>query len=344
MKTWQKAVSIALVASAAVIYSGYNEHEKGELNKKISNIQNENDKYKQDISNLEDKLKDYNGFILNQFVKDKKYDLSDRLLNETQKREFLQNLEAATEKIFHIGVYKKEGIVDNKQIEDIKKGLPKGMFIKKLSEDTIEFGSLGTGTTLYIDSDTNKAYIVTAGHVIKELDQIIQPGFWDTTTYKKISEETYIQKGDVKIKLKSLICDMKKDFGLLETDGGTNLTAIPYKIGRSEELEKGTWVAFMGFPRGGNIERPSFGWVNDITGYDDGSALVSDYKYNILLSNPTVPGDSGSSVYAYLDGVPEWIGFIHAGYLYSQGLNCAVHAKDVWNYLKQYLPDEKFRN
>lgn len=344
MKPWQKAVSIALVASAAVLYGNYNEHEKEVLNKKISNLQDKNDQHKQEISNLEDKLNDYKGFVLNQFIKDGKYDLGDRLLNETQKRKFLQNLEASTEKIVHKGIYKKRqpaGTEKKPEIKLTKKG--KDNYSKKLSDDEIEWGSLGTSTVMYIDPKTNKAIIHTAGHVVKELDKMIYP-YWGSGIYDRKSEEFYIQKGDVKISLKVLVYDEDKDFALLETDGGHALTEIPYKIGKSEELEKGTWVTFMGFPFGGNIERPSFGWVNDITGYDDGSALVADYKYNILLSNPTIPGDSGSSIYALLDGEPEWIGFIHAGYLGVQGMNCGVHAKDVWNYLKQYLPDEKFRD
>lgn len=344
MKPWQKAVSIALFASAATFYMGYNEHEKGELNKKISSVQDKNNQYEQDISNLEDKLKDYQGFILNQFVKDGKLDLSDRLLNETKKREFIQNMEAATEKLIHKGLYKKRQYTGSR--EDIKAKVikkEKGVYYKNLSDDDIEWGSLGTGTTLWINPKTNEALIYTTGHVIEELEKVVYP-FWGGGIYDKQSEEIYIQKGDVKIKLEVVVHDKEKDFALLKTSGGANLTEIPYKIGRSEELEKGTWVAFMGFPFGGNIERPSFGWVNDITGFDDGSALVSDYKYNFLYSSPTIPGDSGSAIYALLDGEPELIGFVHAGYLSAQGMNCGVHGKEVWNYLKQAgVPDEKFR-
>lgn len=334
---WLKAACAALALYAAG-YTGWNESKKGELQDLISLKDKQHNTEISDLVNeytkLVDKYNHLQDYVDTQFLTDGKYDFSTKLLNDKQYGEFLKNLEASTEKIIHKGVYEKNGTTSGES------ALPEGIL-----GDRIEPASRGTGLVLYKDPKTGKAIIVTAGHVAEALPDTFSAGWWSPEVYQKLSEEMYIQKGDVKISLHLLSYNKERDFALLETDGGANLTEMPYKIGNSAELEKGNYLAFVGYPFGENVERPSFGWVNNTTGYDDGgvSEIIGSYTYQILLSNPTVPGDSGSSLFALRDGVPEWVGFIHAGYLSTQGMNCAVHEKDVEMFLKMYLPQEKFR-
>jgi len=180
--------------------------------------------------------------------------------------------------------------------------LNKGDAEKQVVSRTVSNHSvLGTATVVYVDSD--KAALLTCAHVVNAKDTVITY-FPDSSGIImriaiKLNQKNYV--AGLKSPIKVLAVDDKHDIALLEASilPEQEVKMMPFPVGKSSELDWGTFVYVMGFPKGykmaesGIVSRPD----KKSTGF---------FLTNAIFNR----GISGGPVFAIRDGSShfEWVG------------------------------------
>lgn len=160
---------------------------------------------------------------------------------------------------------------------------------------------LGTATVVYVDSD--KAALLTCAHVVDSKDTIITY-FPDSSgvimrVAIKLNQKNYVA-GLENPMVKVMAVDDKHDIALLKASvlPGEGVRMMPFPIGKSSELDWGTFVYVMGFPNGHKM-------------VESGIVSRPDNNNGFFLTNAIFNrGISGGPVFAIRDGAPhfEWVG------------------------------------
>ena len=161
---------------------------------------------------------------------------------------------------------------------------------------------LGTASVIYANSE--KAVLLTCAHVVNFKDTIITY-FPDSsgiisnvaTKIKQVNYITGLENPNVKL----IATDKKHDIALLmaSVSPDEDVSVMPFPTGKSSELDWGTFVYVMGFPKGYKMVE------NGIVSKSDNS------KDGFFLTNAIFNrGISGGPVFAVRDGSPrfEWVG------------------------------------
>jgi S1-C subfamily serine protease len=162
----------------------------------------------------------------------------------------------------------------------------------------------GSGTTSVIYSDAEKAALITCAHVVHFPDTIVvyfpnNPALISTISIK-IKQSNFVA-GLKNPAVEVMAFDKERDIALLKAQltPGERIPVMPFPVGKSSELQWGTFVYVMGFPEGQKMVE---------------SGIVSQpdvLKKGVFLTNAIFnPGISGGPVFAIRDGAKgfEWVG------------------------------------
>jgi hypothetical protein len=188
--------------------------------------------------------------------------------------------------------------------------------LKKTTEIQYYFDNLA-GTSTIIFSEKNKIALLSCAHIFDRPDTII--------TYYEIkndSKEKFIQSISFKIEQKNLVADFPNDSDLKillmdqESDlvilnkefivpRKMNTPVIEYPFGRAKDLEWGSFVYIIGYPKGFQMITRAI--VSQPNRNNKGSFLL-DALFN--------RGMSGGLVMAVRDGVPnfEIVGIVNSAF------------------------------
>lgn len=184
-------------------------------------------------------------------------------------------------------------------LENFKKGnADKSAVSHTVSNQSV----LGTASVVYTDKE--KAALLTCAHIVTFQDTIItyfpdSSGIIRDIAIKLEQKNYVIGLKDPNVKV--LAADNRHDIALLRAtlQPGENVRMMPFPLGKSSELDWGTFIYIMGFPKGYKMVE---------------SGIVSKSKENkngFFLSNAIINrGFSGGPVFAIRDGSPhfEWVG------------------------------------
>jgi hypothetical protein len=184
--------------------------------------------------------------------------------------------------------------------------------LSSLAISTDVFSEAAGGTALLIWTGADRIALLGCAHVVDFPDTLI--------SYHPPPDDQYIGAIGVKVRrqinasgiregseLEVLAVDRKDDIVLLgkTMDAGTTheYSVFPYPLGRSEELEWGSFVYVLGFPMGQRMA--GHGIVSDPDRIGKGTFLI-DAVFN--------EGYSGAPVIAIRDGLPnlEMVGMIRS--------------------------------
>lgn len=182
--------------------------------------------------------------------------------------------------------------------------------LKDKTIQQIYFSKTASGTGCIIFNDGSKLLLLTCAHIIDFPDTIIKYQNSDNLKKEFVQSISFKEKqtnyasdlpssGEFEI----VASDENADIALLGqkfTDGKFhNIPVFNYPSGKAKELEWGSFVYLLGFPRG--YKMVTTGIVSDPNRGKDGSFLL-DALFN--------RGFSGGIVLAVRDGVPnfEWVG------------------------------------
>ncbi len=196
-----------------------------------------------------------------------------------------------------------ESITFNRNTHMTLENFKKGNADKYAASYTVSNQSvLGTASVVYVDND--KAALLTCAHVVNFQDTVITY-FPDTSgiirnVAIKLKQKNYVV-GLKQSNVKVLVTDGKHDIALLmaTVQPDENIRVMPFPIGKSSELDWGTFVYVMGFPKGHKMVE---------------SGIVSKSKKNkngFFLTNAIFNrGISGGPVFAVRNGSQhlEWVG------------------------------------
>lgn len=177
--------------------------------------------------------------------------------------------------------------------------------LRTKTEKLTYFNNTASGTATVILSDPERIAFLTCAHIIDFPDTII--------TYQYLTEQTrYVASIAVKETQTNYVTDLPagEDLQVLFKDKSTDLAVLgrrftvyqkevipvfPFKIGKAQDLQWGSFVYLLGFPRG--YKMVTSGIVSDPRRKGDNSFLV-DATFN--------RGFSGGIVLAIRDGVPNF--------------------------------------
>jgi len=161
---------------------------------------------------------------------------------------------------------------------------------------------LGTASVVYVDND--KAALLTCAHVVNFQDTVItyfpdSSGIIRNAAIKLKQKNYVVGLNNPNVEL--LATDNQHDIALLKATVGQkdDVRVMPFPVGRSSELDWGTFVYVMGFPKGHKMVE---------------SGIVSKSKKNkrgFFLTNAIFnQGISGGPVFAVRGGYShfEWVG------------------------------------
>lgn len=182
-----------------------------------------------------------------------------------------------------------------------------GKFIKKNASNLIYYNNSTSGTATIILHKNNHVGLLTCAHIVDFPDTLIRyfttedgvPGFYIQSVAIKERQSNYVtdlwEIGEVDV----LKLDKTNDIAVLGTALPVNETYVfpvfDYPIGSAKNLEWGSFVYLMGFPRG--VKLITRGIVSDPNRSKDG-AFIIDALFN--------RGCSGGVVLAVKDGVPNF--------------------------------------
>lgn len=183
--------------------------------------------------------------------------------------------------------------------KDIKKGFKKFAYHSENTTETV------SGTANIIYSDNDKILMLSCAHIVNAPDTIFHYFEEEKNKIKhikcisiKTKQQNYIKDVPEDGLLKILAMDVEEDFVFLEKTylkPQQKLKSFDYPIGKSQELEWGSFVYLMGFPTG----------VKMIT---KGIVSKSENKKsnNFYIDAVVNWGFSGSIILAVRDGVPNF--------------------------------------
>lgn len=239
----------------------------------------------------------YNGVYSS--VKDGKYDSEFPYRNASKELEEISNTIKLINSIaFYVGY-----IMDDSS-KYVRSDI-KNLNLPKTAVEQINFNRTAAGTATIIYSDQGRLAILTVAHIVNFPDTLysyfIKPDGTPTNYVESVSIKTkqtnYVPDFPAGGQVDILEIDVQNDLAILgkRFEFGSNL-AIPvfnYKLGKSEELEWGTFVYVFGYPF--NYKMISEGIVSPAR--DPQSFLI-----NTVFNR----GSSGGIVLAVRDGVPNF--------------------------------------
>jgi len=182
--------------------------------------------------------------------------------------------------------------------------------LKNDATQQIYFTNTASGTGCIISNDGSKLLLLTCAHIIDFPDTIIK--YQNSDNLKK----EFVQSISFKEKQTNYASDLPSsgEFEVVASDENAdiallgqkfidgqfhNIPVFSYPLGNAKDLEWGSFVYLLGFPRG--YKMVTTGIVSDPNRGKDGSFLL-DALFN--------RGFSGGIVLAIRDGVPnfEWVG------------------------------------
>lgn len=202
-----------------------------------------------------------------------------------------------------IAYYKSYKFDENQRIllKDIDKNI-----LNTKSEKITYFNNTASGTATVILSDPLKIAFLTCTHIIDFPDTIIhyldiegqRRQFIQSIAFKEM-QSNYITDLPAGEDLEVLLKDKGNDIAILgrrfSSPQNEIIPVFPFKLGKARDLQWGSFVYLMGFPRG--YKMVTHGLVSDPRRGRDGSFLV-DALFN--------RGFSGGIVLAIRDGVPNF--------------------------------------
>ncbi|MFA3782190.1 serine protease [Melioribacteraceae bacterium 4301-Me] len=235
----------------------------------------------------------------NTFLKDGKYDSEFPDRNCSQQLEEISN---TIRLINSIAFYVSYVMDDSSKfvLENIK-----SVNLEKTAVQQITFNRTASGTATIIYADQNKVAVLTVAHIVNFPDTIfsyfIKPDGYVTPYIESVSIKTkqtnYIPDFPSGGQLDILEIDEQNDLAILgkrfDSLSNLSLPVFNYKLGKSDELQWGTFVYVFGYPF--NYKMISEGIVSP--GRDPHSFLI-----NTVFNR----GSSGGIVLAIRDGVPNF--------------------------------------
>jgi len=173
---------------------------------------------------------------------------------------------------------------------------------KAVSHSISNESVLGTASVIY--SGNNRAVLLTCAHVVGFQDTLVTY-FPDTTGIIsnisiKIKQKSYVA-GFENSNVKLLAVDKQHDIALLEAvlSADEHVRVMPFPLGKSSDLDWGTFVYVMGFPKGQKMVES--GIVSRAEKRNSGFFLT-----NAIFNS----GISGGPVFAVRNGSSrfEWVG------------------------------------
>lgn len=178
--------------------------------------------------------------------------------------------------------------------------------LKESAVQQIYFSNSASGTVSIISFDGSRLLLMTCAHIIDFPDTIIKYQHQDDPLNKfvhsvsiKEKQTNYISDLPGTGEISVLLIDENLDFALLSqrfSDGKVhNIPVFNYPFGKAKNLEWGSFVYLLGYPRG--YKMVTKGLVSDPNRNKDGAFLL-DAIFN--------RGFSGGIVLAIRDGVPNF--------------------------------------
>lgn len=214
--------------------------------------------------------------------------------------------------------------------------------IETATQFTFE-GDIHTARVAGLATALDKHTLLTARHVVKvdSFRAVTSFGVVEVPLPEgaKVEEKSFIVEEDgTRVVAERIYLDDERDFAILRTQ--RELTAFPFSIGNSDDLQVGN-VAFLlgnfqtGFSvRMGNVTQLEF------TTYGS-KGEVANVNPNIFgISAPTVEGDSGAPVLCVRDGQLELIGMVTFLVEPARGLGYCLKINTIADQTKRNTEDQ----